>query len=176
MTTAEREQMPRRAQRPPGRLRRLFVRLLGPEMPPAWQDIADDYDGNETEVLEVTAEAFIPSADTEQPFYFFDVGNETILALAGDWLFDPSTVTSEVLDFVEDIGADEWFMNFRLARAPKSGIVFSLVGLGTDIIRAVRRIPAKEVRYIGLSRLFSGTLQTLESDLEREQQKLKAGV
>src|SRR6266545_1363029 len=118
------------------------------------------------EVLTLEVERYASGQETndEGPICFFELGQNQLLVLWGQWLCDPHVVTTASLDIDELWERNAWFKHFRLVRAPASGIVLSLQPSGRETVSSVgtvgagRRLPAQP------SEVFQGSLDALLSE------------
>jgi hypothetical protein len=103
----------------------------------------------------------------EGPLLFCDVGDNKILCLIGQWLYDPHVTVDETDMDIERA----WFRSFVLARAPSTGIVFELRSLIPDLIQPEHLIAANAIppliHLLGQSFVIEGVLDTIEESLKR---------
>lgn len=99
---------------------------------------------------------------------FIDVGNSTLMGLAGgDWVAD-SSISSYPDAAAEVFETPAQFVRaFRLERLPTSGMVRRFEVLDQSAVPARSRIGRKDVDYFGESVVFPGRLESLREDLER---------
>ena len=93
------------------------------------------------DVYKVSAlECFIPSKfNEEMPFYLLNLG-ETWLALFGQWVFDPHTLSAPKATLDEWQCEQGFFKDFSLRCLARRGVVLHLSVTGTEILPA-RRLP-----------------------------------
>jgi len=122
-----------------------------------------DFRGATVEVLKVEVERYAIGEETmdEGPIYWFELGSNQLLVLWGQWLCDPHVVATELLDLDELWERSIWFKHFELVRAPASGLVFSLTGIGRETVSSVGTIGAGQRLPPLPSELCQGSLDAL---------------
>ncbi len=137
-------------------------------IPATRREYRRDYERGVVEALEIEAVAFGTGEEwnDEGPIYFIDLGENKILWLCGQWLFDPTVVDKRILDLT-DTEENSWPKRFTVERALESGLVFRIFGGSEELIRSTNLVQHKDIYYLGDSRVFEGTFLSLESDLAR---------
>jgi hypothetical protein len=110
-----------------------------------------DYRGKTVDVLRVGVERYAVGEECngEGPILFVELGQNELLVLWGQWLYDPHVVTSDFFHVDELCEQNAWFKHFELVRLPSSGLVLSLKSIGREtvssvgIVRAGQRLPAQ---------------------------------
>lgn len=115
----------------------------------------------ETLNIEVERYAIGEEVNDEGPIYFFELGQKQLLLLWGQWLCDPHVVTSEALDIEKLWERKEWFRRFELVRAPASGLVLSLKGIGTETVSCERTVECGQGLPPEPSKIIEGTFTTV---------------
>lgn len=155
----------------PGVVGRTLGRLLWGRRYAAIEFLNADLAAGEAEVLSCSVEGYArgEEARSEGPKLFLDTGGQ-VLVLFGQWLLDPHVVATEM---PEDAADDAWFAEFVFARAPRSGIVFSLKAQSAKTIRPSSTIAAKEIPFLLPSMLLVGGLADVTGRLAEFDASLK---
>ena len=145
-----------------------FSRTLRPTTPDEKRSLIAngerlDKDGGTVEVLtiEVKRYAVGEECNDEGPILFFELGQNELLVLWGQWLYDPHVVTTEFLDIDELWERNAWFNHFELTRSPSSGLVLSLKSIGHETVNSVGTIGAGQRLPARPSEMFQGSLDAL---------------
>jgi len=133
------------------------------------EDLEGDCRDGVVEVLtvEVMRYAIGDECNDEGPIYFFEVGQNDLLVLWGQWLCDPHVVTSYLLDLDELWEQNAWFKHFELVRSPSSGIVLSLKSIGRETVSSVGTVCAGQRLPPQPSAVIPGNLEMLLGDASR---------
>ena len=169
MTGIERARIHKEAS--PGLFSRLLRKIIVPTdvILPSASEYKKDYAENRVQRFEITCNAFASGEEwgDEGPIYFIDTGDGNILYLCGQWLLDPFIVQEAEALIVSSNEAARWFTAFQIDCVPFSGHVFSIMAQSSEMIAATRVVKNSDIRYLGLSCLFPGSLASLEPDLRR---------
>jgi hypothetical protein len=127
------------------------------------QHLEADYRGETAEVMVVEVERYAigEEASDEGPIYFFELGQNQLLLLWGQWLCDPHVVTSEALDIEKLWERKEWFRRFEFVRAPASGLVLSIKAIGTETVPCERTVECDQGLPPEPSKIMEGTFATM---------------
>jgi hypothetical protein len=107
----------------------------------------------------------------EGPIYYLDIGDNKVLFLWGQWVYDPHVFPDSAWHSgnEEDEGAFPFpSSRFRLHRAPCSGRVLRLELLGTPV-KPIKVLKRQEILLSGLreSELLEGSLNELSAAIAR---------
>jgi hypothetical protein len=141
----------------------MLGRLLWGRRYAATEFLNADLAAGEAEILACSVEAYASGEEVrdEGPKLFLDTG-AGVLVLFGQWLLDPHVVTSEMS---EDAPEEEWFREFEMVRAPRSGIVFSFKAHSTQTVRPTATIAARDIPFLLPSMLLPGGLADVKRRL-----------
>ncbi len=120
-------------------------------------------DSATVEVLTVEVGRFAvgEECNDEGPILFFELEQNQILVLWGQWLYDPHVVTSELLDIDALWESNGWFKHFELVRSPSSGLVLSLKSIASEMVSSVGMVRAGQCLPPRPSEVFQGSLDAL---------------
>jgi len=111
--------------------------------------------------VEVSRYAAGEESNDEGPILFFEVGENELLVLWGQWLDDPHVVTSWLLDLDELWERNAWFRHFDLVRSPSSGVVLSLKSIGRETVTSIGTLDATQPLPPQPSAILKGNLNIL---------------
>ena len=117
--------------------------------------------------VEVSRYAVGEEFNDEGPILFFEVGENELLLLWGQWLYDPHVVTSHLLDLDEIWERNAWFKHFEVVRSPSSGIVLSLKSIGRETVNSAGIVSAGQRLPPQPSAVIPGNLEMLLGDASR---------
>lgn len=149
------------------RMRRptLLERVLRRRQP----DLDADYARREVEEYRVSVKkCLVPEGlGEEHPMFFLDVGQNTIVILYGECLYDPNVIEVSEALFESWRSSEEFYSKFSLRRAPASGVVFRLRPEGSSFVPAVT-LPGK-LRFLRMqeSLVIPGNSEMLLKALEQ---------
>lgn len=131
--------------------------------------LESDYRGQAVELLRVEVKRYVigNECNDEGPICFFELAEQQLLLLWGQWLLDPHVVTTELLDTDELWERKAWFKHFELVRAPASGLVLSLTGIGRETVSSVGTVGAGQRLPAQPSAVFQGNLDALMNERPR---------
>mgnify|MGYP003580405917 CR=1 FL=1 len=145
-----------------------FTRTLRPATPKEKQSLIANgerlkSDTGTVEVLTVEVNRFAvgQECNDEGPILFFELTQNELLVLWGQWLYDPHVVTTELPDIGGLWERNAWFKQFELVRSSSSGVVLSLKSIGYETVNSVGTISAGQRLPAQPSGVFQGTLDTL---------------
>ena len=151
-------------------LSRLLGRVLKTgEIAERKNQLERDYEHGAIEIVRVEASRFAIGEELngEVPILFFEVGENELLVLWGQWLYDPHVVTSHLLDLDELWERNAWFKYFELVRSPTSGIALSLKSIGRETVSSVGTVCAGQCLPPQPSAVIPGNLDMLLGDASR---------
>ena len=137
----------------------------------------EDRERGEVEILHVKDPVVVRQDEfnDEGPILYFDMGEDKILFLWGQWLLDPETYGAVVEALPEDLDVPEHInglpalyafpsSEFIITRLPASGKVFRIEVLG-PYLPPTRTIGRKEIRInaLGPSAILNGSLDSLHA-------------
>ena len=171
MTAVERERLALAAR--PGCLGRVFMGVDDPWFVTARKDLAE----GRVEVIEFCAEGYAVGEDEDDngPYWFFELGDGTVLFLHGQGVLSMSEdacpegwVEAVDAERAASAGPEGLPKCWRVERALHSGAVFELKWWGPEMISPGRTVARGAIALWGHdSYRFSGRVETLEGDIAR---------